>query len=563
MNLSELLSTLPAETQDGKARSQAINSVEVEVSPTSIVGYTSTGRVLIVGPAKDVVKAQTSLSESGVKSHTLTTSKRTDDGDDAFEYPVNFYAEQYELSGYLGAFQAISITGERRMNLGVYAGHESGHFDMVMEFSDKPAISAEISPPGYYWIGNDAGRKSQIKNSLSEIPEMVGSFDKPKFFHYDPEICAHSRSGIVACTRCIDACPTDAIVPATDMIEVNSHLCQGGGSCAAACPTGAITYAYPPSNNLEEILKQLLHFYRESGGTKPTLVFYDKANGTLLLERHSKLMKENYLPVEVEEVGSLGLDICLSALAYGASSIKVLITSETPNSMRRELAEQFEILHMLVQSLGQSEPVIELLEEPFSVEQLNSDTEALFQIPSASFAPAGIKRTDIRTAIEHLYDHAPQQPKSAFMPSHSPFGEINVDTKTCTLCMGCVSVCPASALESGGDSPKLSFIEHNCVQCGLCETACPEGSISLSPRYLFNTDERMRSRMLNEDSPFHCIMCGKPFATSAMLNSMKGKLKGHSMFAKNEDAIKRLEMCEDCRVKDMFAAEGGFPRHKL
>ena len=356
---------------------------------------------------------------------------------------------------------------------------------------------------------------------------------------------------------------TDAIVPATDMIEVNSYLCQGGGSCAAACPTGAITYAYPPSNNLEEILKQLLHFYSESGGTNPTLVFHDKANGTPLLERHCKLMKENCLPVEVEEVGSLGLDICLSALAYGASSIKVLVTSETPNSMRRELAEQFEILHMLVQSLGQSEPVIELLEEPFSVEQLNSDTAALFQIPPASFAPAGIKRTDIRTSIEHLYDHAPQQPKSTVMPSHSPFGEINVDTNTCTLCMGCVSVCPASALESGGESPKLSFIEHNCVQCGLCETACPEGSISLSPRYLFNTDERMRSRTMNEDSPFHCIMCGKPFATSAMLNTMKEKLKGHSMFAKNEEAIKRLEMCEDCRVKDMFAAEGGFPRDKL
>ncbi|MYI88830.1 MAG: hypothetical protein F4082_00750, partial [Gammaproteobacteria bacterium] len=69
MNLSEFLSALPVETQDGKARSQAIKLVEVEVSPTSIVGYTSTGRVLIVGPAKEIVKAQTSLSESGVRSH--------------------------------------------------------------------------------------------------------------------------------------------------------------------------------------------------------------------------------------------------------------------------------------------------------------------------------------------------------------------------------------------------------------------------------------------------------------------------------------------------------------
>ena len=35
---------------------------------------------------------------------------------------------------------------------------------------------------------------------------------------------------------------------------------------------------------------------------------------------------------------------------------------------------------------------------------------------------------------------------------------------------------------------------------------------------------------------------------------MKSKLKNHWMFAK-PDALARLEMCEDCRVQDMFITE--------
>ena len=62
--------------------------------------------------------------------------------------------------------------------------------------------------------------------------------------------------------------------------------------------------------------------------------------------------------------------------------------------------------------------------------------------------------------------------------------------------------------------------------------------------------------MLNEDTPFHCVGCGKPFATTRIIDSMRDKLKAHWMFQKPE-AVKRLEMCEDCRVRDVFKDGGG------
>jgi hypothetical protein len=76
------------------------------------------------------------------------------------------------------------------------------------------------------------------------------------------------------------------------------------------------------------------------------------------------------------------------------------------------------------------------------------------------------------------------------------------------------------------------------------------------PRFLFDVDARRARRTLNEEAPFNCIGCGKPFATQSIMNRMREKLSGHWMFEKPE-ALRRLEMCEDCRVKDMMREGDG------
>jgi ferredoxin len=90
----------------------------------------------------------------------------------------------------------------------------------------------------------------------------------------------------------------------------------------------------------------------------------------------------------------------------------------------------------------------------------------------------------------------------------------------------------------------------------LCETACPENAITRQARFVFDTDERMRTRVLNEEPPFHCVRCGKPFATCSVMERMREQLENHPMF-QQPGALQRIQMCADCRVKDMFVAEGG------
>ena len=65
------------------------------------------------------------------------------------------------------------------------------------------------------------------------------------------------------------------------------------------------------------------------------------------------------------------------------------------------------------------------------------------------------------------------------------------------------------------------FIENNCVQCGLCETTCPEKAIRLVPRLLVTPAAR-QAVTLNEAEPFHCVRCGAPFGTRQMIDVMTG-----------------------------------------
>jgi len=91
------------------------------------------------------------------------------------------------------------------------------------------------------------------------------------------------------------------------------------------------------------------------------------------------------------------------------------------------------------------------------------------------------------------------------------------------------------------------------VQCGLCEKTCPEDAIRLTPRLLLGPQAK-EAATLNEAEPFNCVTCGKPFGTRRMVESMTGKLGAHSMFASG-GALRRLQMCGDCRVIDMVGSK--------
>lgn len=559
--MNETDSVLLTTTPNGRARAAAlIAAARMEAQPTSILSYKSKGAVVILGPAARALAAAerlharlscTVVVTDGDAAGQRTERPRSEDIPMVHEKPL-------QITGHLGQFNVIVAAPAPLggVNLLQKLGRSGGSFDLVLDLSTPPFLHQELYPFGYYAPGDDA----TLEQTLAELPDMVGEFEKPKFFHYDPAICAHGRNGLTGCTRCLDACPASAIISMGEEIAVDPYLCQGAGSCASACPTGAITYVYPRLSDRLATLAALLKTYRTDGGAQPVVLFHDAEAGRARIAALAARLPENVLPVEIAEIGAVGMDTWLSALAYGAAEVWLLATAATPNSVRAEIGAQFSYARAILTGMGYAGECLRLID---------AETESLLEArviertsPPASFAGLDEKRTILRLAIEHLYKHAPTPQAEIPLPADAPFGEIQVDRAACTLCMACVAVCPAGALADGGDLPQLNFIEANCVQCGLCQSACPEDAITLRARYVYDSAKRRTNRVLNEDTPFCCIRCGKPFATRKMMDTMTAKLKEHWMF-ETPEALERVRMCGDCRTRDMFQAKAKRPGGSL
>ncbi len=544
---------LPETTTNGRARTRALDrDLRPDVAPTSLVTFLSRGRVLIVGEQSAALAVASRLDDrltptvfSPADSQPIVTA--TVDGTPCLRGDAR-------LSGSLGNYRLTrSATDEEDQDSPALAAIDEARFDLVLDLGETPLLRQEVPPPGYYASRGDT---AALERAIAELPEMRGEFEKPKFFNYDPEICAHGSRGIRGCTRCLEVCPAWAITSIGERISVDPELCQGFGSCAAVCPTGAITYAFPSTGDLLGYLRTVLISYRDGGGTDPLLLFYDDASADRV-EEHAGELPENVLPLELEEAGTLGMDAWLTCLAYGAGRVLMLTGDETPQAVLDVLRREASVTAALLEGMGFPGDAVEILDsnDAGSVgDAARSDRKVSLETP-ARFTPPPEKRLLLRAAINHLLEYAPSRRKSVALPAGAPFGQVKVDRHACTLCMSCVAVCPTSALREGQGLPQLAFVERSCIQCGMCEKACPEDAITLETRFLYDDNERSARRLLHEEQPACCISCGKPFATQSMLKAMTQKLESHWMFQTEADR-RRLQMCDVCRVKDLMRSHG-------
>ena len=519
-----------------RARERALAALaDFRVQPTGVVNYRSAGRLLLIGDAPPV------LERTAAETAALNPCVLLLGGEQVALRPglelLHGRRAEVRLTGWLGEFKLRTAA----------PGDEVRAFDLVLDLLDSPLIAAALPPPGYF---APRGDDRMLTSVLEQLPELAGEFEKPRYFAYDPSICAHGMKGMEACRRCIEACPAEAITSLSERIEVDPHLCQGGGACATACPSGALTYAYPgPGDSLERV-RRLLGTYRSVGGRDAVLLIHDSASGAQALgtlERGDPL-PGRVLPYAAEEVASLGLEFWLSALAYGARSIRLLDTPQIPAQARQEVDRQLGYARTILAGLGYPEKALGWLAGAADL------SPEMPPIAPTGYAGLDAKRQVLYLALDHLHAQAPRPRPLVELPAGAPFGTADVDEKACTLCLSCVTVCPGRALQDGHDRPQLRFIEANCLQCGMCTRACPEDAIWISPRMLFDAAQRNRVRLLREEAPFLCISCGKPFATTTVIARMEERLGGHWMF-QGQRARSRLRMCADCRVVDMMREE--------
>ncbi len=528
---------------DGKIAALAALDALAPFEPVAGVDYVSQGRLLVIADSAQVVSAVDRLGEqlSLAVLWTGTASAPKIDGVEVLA------GRLVALRGYLGAFEL----GFQPDGASPESVPKSARFDLVLDMCQVPAFAMHQPPQGYFHASSDGA----LEMAMAELPDMVGEFEKPKFFAYKESLCAHSRSKKEGCNQCIDVCSTAAISADGDKVRVDPHLCMGCGACASVCPSGAMTYQYPRVADRGSQLKTLLNTYRVASkgqGDAPMVLFHNATDGraalSALLAKGGAGIPAGMLPLETWHVASTGLDVLLGAIAYGAGHVAILAAGSEAPAYRKALLTEMEIGQSILSQLGYAGTHFSLVE---SAEHLALVKPAATVPTPAGFNLSNDKRATIEFAVEHLLRHAPKKQDVLALPAGSLFGAVEVDKEKCTLCLACAGACPASALMDGADYPRLKFLERNCVQCGLCENTCPENAISLAPRLLL-TEQRKKEVVLNESEPFDCISCGKALGTKLMIDTMLGKLAGHSMF-QGEGQLKRLQMCADCRVVDMMS----------
>ena len=429
----------------------------------------------------------------------------------------------------------------------------SATFDVVLNLTSEAFFSQHQPPQGYFAPGADP--MARIR-AIAEIAMLKGEFEKPKFFNYRANICAHSRNKKTGCTQCIDICSTKAIAPKGDHIEVTPQLCMGCGACTTVCPSGALAYVVPRVSDLGTQIKTLLRTYHASGGKDAALLLHDANAGMAAigaLARKGDGLPSRYVPLALEHPAAAGMDVWLGAFAYGATAVTVLLTEDIAPQYAMALKAQADVANMVLAALGFQDASVRVATAQSLSTVLWSSPRGLAVRVPATFNLTNDKRGTLDAVFAHLLEHAPTPTPVIALSKGSPFGEIVVNADKCTMCLACVGSCPEGALADNPEAPQLRFIESKCVQCGICEKTCPEQAITLVPR-LNLTAEAKKPRVLNIAEILGCSRCGKPLGAKKMIENMFDKLSTHSMFP--DDASRaRIKMCADCRVVDLYTDE--------
>ncbi len=506
----------------------------------------SEGLCLIIGTPDVALNAAEKLSDALSVTVLLTAPTEAPLSRD---FDVTFGTLK-SASGSLGdftiridAFQSLEVSGRGERKFTAPQDGAVSQCDIILDLTgNTPLFPAPEKRDGY--LRADPKDPLAVASAAFDASHMIGTFEKPLYLQYDANICAHARAEQVGCSKCLDICPTGALMPDGDHITIDPMICAGCGACSALCPSGAITYDAPPVAHLFRRIHNLATVYTTAGGKDPQLLVHDATFGGEMISlaaRFAKGLPANVIPLEVDTVTGFGHAEMLAALGAGFGLVHVLIP---PKAETTVISSEAELANAMA-----GKPQVSLI----NVNDPDMFCDALYGAKNITpvtdpILPIGGRRDVARLSTKALQ---PDLESPITLPQGAPYGAVIVDTDACTLCLSCASLCPSGALGDNPDLPQLRFQETACLQCGLCETVCPENAITMQPQMNL-ADSAFNQEVLHEEEPCACIECGALFGVKSTIERIVKQLEGkHPMFAQS-DSGKLIRMCDTCRINVQY-----------
>jgi len=345
-------------------------------------------------------------------------------------------------------------------------------------------------------------------------------------------------------------------------IEVDHLSCEGCGACVSACPTSALKYTEPSSQEIYARISDMLSSPKRENieNDPPVILFHCEEMGSKVLRNAGEkpyLYSPAVLPIEVPCLRYVSESNMLAALSLGAGGVGLLGCENCPNGERDLLYQKYDLTQLILKNFDLGNERIKIITAEEGVEEnaihsLNefvsklseSSLKAQWRIPSQTG-----NREILNEVFGDLIEQTSIEPGSVEISKELPFAYAEVNESGCTLCRSCANVCPSNAFKFDEDNNSLYFKHINCVACGLCEQFCPEKVITLK-RELHLDKISLDYRKVAEDEMVACTQCKKPYINRRALEAIKAKVSGveslQSTFSGNRKNF--LKMCPDCRT---------------
>ena len=323
--------------------------------------------------------------------------------------------------------------------------------------------------------------------------------------------CLSSRNRNSGCTRCVEVCPAQCISrnPEDGSLYFEGEKCLSCGTCATACPTGALTVKNPSE---EDLYQKCLSAAQQNNGKVVVLC-------QPLAQRAGTLVDAEKVAV-VPCYGRLDESFLLALVRRGISSVTLCVDACNACQFEKS-AEMAKTVQQNVAALMEAweihNPLRVVDKIPGSVRASKDSYDGMrrgfFSDVKEGFKDAaGIGASAVSgNALDSTFDSEPLEhvneegtlnqslplrqtrliktlselgipPKETKITTRL-WGQVHVDAEKCQACMMCATFCPTGALKRfthHDGSFGITIQPALCVQCKTCETICMNGALTVS-----------------------------------------------------------------------------------